>query len=169
MSESKMNDKPMVVGNDLVISMDYTLRLDNGQVIDSSEGRGPFEFLHGHNQIIPGLEKGMVGMAVGDEREIVVSPEEAYGEIDPDAFQVVPMSVFPADMHLEVGQPLQMSDRSGHIFNAVVVEIRPQGVLLNFNHPLAGETLHFWVRVAALRAATAEELEHGHVHDEGHH
>lgn len=166
MSTSTTNDTPLAVGNDMVISMDYVLRLDNGQVIDSSEGRGPFEFLHGHNQIIPGLEKGMVGMVVGEEREIVVAPEDAYGDIDPDAFQVVPMAAFPPDMQLEVGQPLQMSDRAGHIFNAVVVEVRPQGVLLNFNHPLAGETLHFWVRIAALRAATAEELEHGHIHEE---
>ncbi|MBN1934946.1 MAG: peptidylprolyl isomerase [Anaerolineae bacterium] len=164
-----MSDSPLTVTNDLIVSMAYTLRLDNGQIVDSSEGRGPLEFLHGRGQIIPGLEKALTGMVVGDEKDVSVPPAEAYGEIDPNAFQVVPSSTFPSEMKLQVGQTLQMSNQSGRVFPATVVEIRPQGVLLNFNHPLAGETLNFQVKIAALRVATDEELAHGHVHGDGHH
>lgn len=168
MSQAQMNDAPLTVSNDLVVSMDYTLRLDSGQIVDSSQGRGPLEFLHGRGQIIPGLENALTGMAVGDEKEVSVPPADAYGELNPDAFQAVPMSAFPADMQLQVGQTLQMSNQSGHVFPATIVEIRPQGVMLNFNHPLAGETLHFQVKIAALRVASEEELAHGHVHGQGH-
>jgi FKBP-type peptidyl-prolyl cis-trans isomerase SlyD len=94
-----------------------------------------------------------------------VAPADGYGETDPTAFEMVPRDVFPEDMHLVPGMGLSMRDSaSGERLEAFVAEIRPDGVLLDFNHPLAGETLYFHVKIAALRPATREELAHGHVH-----
>jgi FKBP-type peptidyl-prolyl cis-trans isomerase SlyD len=98
----------------------------------------------------------------------VVAPADAYGESDPDAFELVDRDVFPPDLDLTPGTGLGMRDGSGRALEAYVVEVRPDGVLLDFNHPLAGETLYFQVTVAALRPATAEELTHGHVHGADH-
>lgn len=160
----------MRVADDLVVSMDYTLRLEDGEVIDSSttEDRQPINFLQGRGQIVPGLEQELYGMTVGDEKEVVVQPSEGYGEHDPDAVQLVPHDMFRTDTRLEPGMRLHLRDDAGHSFEADIAEIRPDGVLLDFNHPLAGETLHFWVKIADLRAATEEELSHGHVHGHEH-
>ena len=159
-----MTDTKLTVANDMVVSLDYTLRLDDGEVIDSSEGRAPLEFVQGRGQIIPGLEEELYGMAAGDEKEVEVAPAKGYGERDPEALQLVPHDVFPPDMTLEPGMGLRMRDGSGQAFETYVAEVRPDGVLLDFNHPLAGETLYFHVKIAALRSATSEELAHGHPH-----
>jgi FKBP-type peptidyl-prolyl cis-trans isomerase SlyD len=165
-----MKDGNLAVGEDLVVSLDYTLRLDSGEVVDSSDGKEPLEFLPGRGSIIPGLEQALYGMAVGEEKDVVVAPADGYGEHDPNAFQTVPRSAFPADLDLDVGRTLHMRDSSTQqVYQAVVSEVRADGVLLDFNHPLAGETLHFHVQVISLRSATDEELEHGHVHSGGHH
>jgi FKBP-type peptidyl-prolyl cis-trans isomerase SlyD len=160
-----MNEAKLKVVDDLVVSLDYTLRLDDGEVIDTSSGEEPLEFLQGHSQIIPGLEQELYGMTMGDEKDVVVAPADAYGDHDPDAYQVVSRDLFPEEMDLELGMGLRMRDASGHTLNAYVDDIRPDGVLLDFNHPLAGETLYFHIKVADLRAASSEELAHGHVHD----
>jgi len=155
----------MKVTDDLVVGMHYTLTLDDGEVIDSSAEGDPLQFLQGFGQIIPGLEKELYGMAIGDNKKVVVPAAEAYGEIDPDAFQVVPRSIFPEDLALEEGMGLRMRDQeSGQLIETYVAEIRPNEVLLDFNHPLAGEVLTFQIEIASLRAATDEELAHGHVH-----
>ncbi|MCL7451882.1 MAG: peptidylprolyl isomerase [Anaerolineae bacterium] len=146
------------------MGIDYTLRLEDGQVIDSSEERDPLEFLQGHGQIVPGLEQAIYGMAIGDKKEVVVEPEAGYGEVDPDAYQRFPREAFPSEMELEPGMGLELVDGSGQPFLAVVAEVGPENVLLDFNHPLAGETLHFDVQVVSLRAANSEELAHGHAH-----
>ena len=158
----------LTIVDDLVVSLDYTLKLDDGEIIDSSAEQGPVEFLQGRGQIVPGLEQALYGMAVGEEKGVQVVPGEGYGERKEDALQVVPNDVFPSDLDLEPGMALQMRDPSGRMLIAYVVELRPDGVLLDFNHPLAGETLHFQVKVADLRAATEEELAHGHVHNSEH-
>lgn len=164
-----MSDSVLTVADGLVVSLDYTLRLDDGQEIDSSSGREPLQFLQGYGQIIPGLEKALYGMGVGDQKDVVVAPADGYGETDPDAYQVVPHDVFPSDMTLKQGMGLRMRDASsGQALDAYVAEIRPEGVLLDFNHPLAGETLFFDVTVVALRKATDEEMSHGHVHSGDH-
>ena len=100
----------------------------------------------------------------------MVAPAEGYGEQDPGAFELVARNVFPPDMDLNPGMELRMRDETGRALEAYVSDIRPDGVLLDFNHPLAGETLYFHVKVSALRAATSEELAHGHIHeaDSGH-
>jgi FKBP-type peptidyl-prolyl cis-trans isomerase SlyD len=163
-----MTETNPVIADDMVVGLDYTLRLDSGQVIDTSAGEEPLEFLQGKGQVIPGLEQALYGMAVGDEKQVVVAPADGYGALDPDAFEVVPPNAFPPDLELTPGMRLRMRDQAGQVYPAYVAEIRPEGVLLDFNHPLAGETLHFDVKVATLRPATREELAHGHAHGDGH-
>lgn len=155
----------MTVEDGVVVSLDYTLRLDDGDVIDSSSGREPLVFMQGQGQIIPGLEKELYGMGEGDEKEVVVQAAEAYGEYDEDQLQEVPRSIFPDNINLEEGLSLRMRDQqSGQLFDAVVDEVGPESVVLDLNHPLAGETLYFDVKVAGVRAATEEERTHGHAH-----
>jgi FKBP-type peptidyl-prolyl cis-trans isomerase SlyD len=159
-----MTETKLTVADEMVVSLDYILRLDDGQVIDSSDGREAFQFLQGRGQIISGLEKALYGMAVGEEKDVEVAPAEGYGETDPDAYQRVPQDIFPSDMGLTEGMELHLKDQSGRAIEAYVVEISPEGVLLDFNHPLAGETLYFHVKVTDLRPGSSEEIAHGHVH-----
>ncbi len=163
-----MTASPMTVQDGMVVSLDYNLRLDNGELIDSSAQGEPLMFLQGAGQIIPGLERALYGMAVGDEKDVTVAPADGYGEMDPAGLQFFPASAFPPGMELSVGMALQAQDNSGHVYTVYVEDVRQDGVVLNFNHPLAGETLHFQTRIAGLRPATDEELAHGHVHAAGH-
>jgi FKBP-type peptidyl-prolyl cis-trans isomerase SlyD len=156
------------VQDGLVVSMDYKLTVD-GEVLDSSDEAGPLQFLAGYGNIIPGLEREMTGMKIGDSKEVVVQPEDGYGEFDEEAFMDVPRTEFPADMELEAGMELHVSDEDGNHQAAFVSEFDNETVTLDFNHPLAGAELHFWVKVVALRDPTSEELDHGHVHEPGHH
>jgi FKBP-type peptidyl-prolyl cis-trans isomerase SlyD len=163
-----MNTENMTVDDNLVVTLDYQLKLEDGEEIDRSDSGDPFQFLQGHGQIIPGLEKELYGMQVGEEKQVTVAPADGYGEIDPSNRDSVPRNIFPADMELEKGQQLQLRDQnSGQIYQATVTEIKDEDVDLDFNHPLAGETLIFQVKIADLRSATSEELEHGHVHHPG--
>jgi FKBP-type peptidyl-prolyl cis-trans isomerase SlyD len=160
-----VRDKSLTVTDDVVVSLEYTLWLDEGgEVVDSSENEEPLEFIQGHGEIVPGLEQALYGMSVGDEKRVVVQPEDGYGELDPDAFQLLPRDAFPRDVELEPGMSLELQDDSGDVMLAFVAEIRKDSILLDFNHPLAGEILHFKVKVVGLRPATPEELEHDHVH-----
>jgi len=160
-----MTPDALKVADDLVVSMHYTLTLDDGEVVDSSVKGDPLQFLQGFGQIIPGLEKELYGMAIGDNKKVVVAAVDGYGEIDPDAFQVVPRSIFPEELDLEEGMGLRMRDQaSGQLIETYVAEIRADEVLLDFNHPLAGEVLTFDIEITDLRAASDEELAHGHVH-----
>jgi FKBP-type peptidyl-prolyl cis-trans isomerase SlyD len=156
------------VQNDKVVSMEYTLHVDN-QEIDSSKGQEPLQFLVGHGNIISGLEREMIGMKVGDSKDVVIAPAEGYGEFDEEAFMDVPRGAFPQDMPIEEGAELTVKDDSGQSRYARIDAINGDNVTLNFNHPLAGDELHFNVKVVDLREPTAEELEHGHVHQNGHH
>jgi FKBP-type peptidyl-prolyl cis-trans isomerase SlyD len=164
-----MTDTNTAVQDGLVVSLDYTLRLQSGQIVDSSSDRAPLEYLPGQGNIIPGLEQALYGMAIGEEKDVVVAPADGYGERDPDAFQVVPRNAFPADLELTVGRTLHMRDsNTQQVFQATVREVRDDGAVLDFNHPLAGETLHFHIKIAGLRQATGEELAHGHAHGPDH-
>lgn len=155
------------VQNNVVVSMEYSLRVDN-EVIDSSIGQEPLEFLAGHGNIISGLEREMIGMKVGDSKDVIVTPADGYGEYDEEAFMDVPRGEFPQDMPVEEGLELTVRDDSGQARYARVDNVEDQTVRLNFNHPLAGDELHFNVKVVGLRAPTEEELDHGHVHQAGH-
>jgi len=156
------------VQNDVVVSMEYTLKVD-GEEIDSSKGQEPLQFLVGHGNIISGLEREMMGMKIGDSKDVVVTPEEGYGVFDEQAFMNVARADFPQDMPLEEGLELSVKDDSGHSRYARVDMIEGDHVTLNFNHPLAGDELHFNVKVVGLREPTEEEIQHGHVHAAGHH
>ena len=156
------------VQDGVVVSIEYTLKIDN-EVVDSSEGHGPLQFLAGHGNIVAGLESEMQGMKIGDSKNVVVAPADGYGEFDEKAFMDVPSNQFPADMKVEEGLELTVRDDSGEGRYARIESIEGETVRLNFNHPLAGDELHFDVKVVALREPTAEELDHGHVHEGGHH
>jgi FKBP-type peptidyl-prolyl cis-trans isomerase SlyD len=161
-----MTNKPLTVADDLVVSLDYTLHLEGDEeVFDTSAGQEPLEFIQGRGHIIPGLEQAVYGMAVGHKKEVVVQPDEGYGELDSDAFQLIPRDSFPPTMEIEVGMELELHDDDGEVLEATIAELHPDSVMLDFNHPLAGETLYFDVEVIGLRPATDEELEHDHVHD----
>lgn len=151
-----------------VVSMEYTLWVD-GEVMDSSEGGEPLEFLAGHGNIIPGLEGRMQGMKIGESQEVTVAPGDGYGEYDAEDFMDVPRKDFPKDMQVEEGMELSVRDDDGDSRYARIENVGDETVRLNFNHPLAGKTLKFNIKVVGLREPTAEELEHGHVHQHGHH
>ena len=155
------------VQNNVVVSMEYTLHVDNEE-IDSSKGQDPLQFLVGHGNIISGLEREMIGMKVGESKDVVILPADGYGEFDEEAFMSVPRSAFPTDMAIEEGAELTVRDDSGQSRYARVDTIDGDSVTLNFNHPLAGDELHFNVKIVALREPTSEELEHGHVHQGEH-
>ena len=160
-----MSNSEMKVSDDVVVSLDYVLRLDDGDVVDQSAEGQPLQFLQGHGQIIPGLEKELYGMRVGEEKRVEVPPSEGYGEYDEEDTETMPRSAFPPDLKLEEGMGLQMRDsNSDQVYQVTVAELQDSGVVLDFNHPLAGETLFFDVRVSDLREPTEEELAHGHVH-----
>jgi FKBP-type peptidyl-prolyl cis-trans isomerase SlyD len=157
-----------IVRDGLVVSMEYTLSVD-GEVLDSSKDAGPLQFLAGYDNIVPGLEREMVGMKIGESKDVLVLPEDGYGEFDEEAFMEVPRSEFPTDMELEEGLELNVTDEDGQHQIAFVESFNDKNVRLDFNHPLAGAELQFNVKVVALRDPTKEELDHGHVHEEGHH
>lgn len=156
------------VTNGQVVSMEYTLWV-GGEVLDTSDGQGPLQFLAGYGNIIPGLEREMMGMKIGDEKEVTVAPVDGYGEYDEAAFMDVPRKEFPDDMSIEEGLELSVSGDDGQAHYARIDEVGDDSVRLDFNHPLAGQELKFKIKVVALRAPTEEEVEHGHVHEAGHH
>jgi FKBP-type peptidyl-prolyl cis-trans isomerase SlyD len=159
--------KQSAVSDNMVVSLAYTLTLADGEIADEADQDDPLQFLQGWGEIIPGLEKALYGMTVGQEKDIVVAPADGYGDPDPDEVELVPRDAFPNDIVLEPGMLIYMGDEdSDDVYEAEVVEVRRDGVVLNFNHPLAGETLYFHVKVVDLRLATPEELDHGHVHDD---
>lgn len=151
-----------------VVLMNYTLKVD-GEVLDTSVGHEPLEFLQGAGNIIPGLEQELYGLGIGESKQVIVQPEEGYGTIDPEAFVEVPKGDFPPTIPLEVGVELQVTNEDGQPLSARIESVDDETVKLDFNHPLAGKELHFEVTIVGMRDATDEENEHGHVHDGGHH
>jgi len=160
---------PTKVQNGLVIGLDYRLKLDDGEVVDESEAGDPLYYLHGADNIIPGLEKALTGMGLNESKTVKVKPEEGYGEYDDEAVDEVERSIFPDDIELEPGLMLTLEDDEGEMMDAIVTEVNGDKVTLDFNHPLAGETLYFEVKVVEIREATAEERQHGHPHMPGGH
>jgi len=153
----------MQVQNDHVVSIDYTLKNDAGEVMDSSESTGPLAYLHGHQNIIPGLEKALDDKSVGDSFTVSIEPAEAYGERDENAIQTVPRSMFQGVDEIEPGMRFQAQTEGG-VTVVTVKEVNGDEITLDANHELAGETLHFDVEVKDVRPASEEEIEHGHVH-----
>ena len=163
-------NKPFVVEDNVVVTMNYSLSID-GEVVDSSEGEDadPIIFLQGAGQIIPGLEKSIYGLKVGDKKSVTVDSKDGYGEIDPESIVEVPKDEFPEDFPLELGVEITVNaddeDEEGEEeMEATIVAVNESTVTLDFNHPLAGKTLNFDVHIIDIREATSEEIEHGHVH-----
>lgn len=165
-----MTNSANTIQNDTVVAMHYVLSDDQGQVIDESPQGQPLPYLHGHQNIVPGLEAALTGAAVGETKKVIVSPEEGYGVREDDLVLRVPRDQLPDEMLPEVGMTLEMETDGGHTVPVRVTEVTEADVKLDANHELAGVTLHFEVRIESVRAASAEELAHGHVHGpEGHH
>jgi FKBP-type peptidyl-prolyl cis-trans isomerase SlyD len=158
----------MDIAKDRVVSIEYKLHLGDGNLIDESDPGDPLVYLHGYEEIVPGLEKALEGKKTGDSLKVQVTPEEGYGEYDPDGVEEVPREEFPPDMELEEGGIVTATDEDGDDVEFLVKKLSDKTVVVDFNHPLAGKTLHFEVKVLEVRAATAEELEHGHAHAPGH-
>lgn len=146
-----------------VVTMHYALTLDSGQVVDSSEGKDPLGYLHGAGNIVPGLESALAGRAVGDSFEVKVAPEDGYGPRHDEAVQEAPRGAFPPDAQLEAGLQFQARGPAGEPLMGTILEVSDDAVKVDFNHPLAGQTLHFKIDVVGIREATAEEREKGHV------
>ena len=158
----------MQIAHNAVAAFHYTLTDDQNEVIDSSAGRDPLTYLHGSSQIVPGLEKQMEGRSVGDKFSVEVAPEEGYGVHHPELMQEVPREAFQGVEDIQPGMQFQGRGPQGEI-NVTVSRIENDTVFIDGNHPLAGKTLHFAIEVTDVREASAEELQHGHVHGAGGH
>jgi len=155
----------MKVEKDKVVTIRYTLKVD-GEVVD----QGELPYLHGHGQLIPGLEEALEGHEAGEKLTVTVPPEKAYGEPNPEAVQVVSKSAFPEGSKIEVGEQFYAQDASGQPLPFTITKVEGDNVTIDFNHPLAGKTLEFEVEILDVRDATPEELAHGHAHGpDGHH
>ena len=144
-----------------VVSFNYTLTDDDGNTIDTNEGHAPLSYLHGYDNIIPGLESALEGAEVGFSQNVTVEPAEAYGEVDQEAIFEVSRDKFPPEMELAPGMQFAGETPSGDV-PLTVVEVRDDAVVVDANHPLAGKRLHFDVEVVDIREATDDELQAGH-------
>ncbi len=157
-----------MVKKDAVVSLSYTLKNDTGHELDKSTPDKPFTYLHGNKQIVLGLENALEGLAVGDKKQVTVAPAEGYGEFSAELKMEVERSNFPKDAKIQAGMQFSTEVNGNHqVFT--VTDIAGDKVKVDGNHPLAGQTLHFDVEVVEIRDATAEELQHGHVHGPGGH
>lgn len=159
----------MQISQNTVATLDYRLTNDAGEELDSSAGHGPLAYLHGHGNIIPGLEQALEGRTAGDSFKVSIEPAMAYGEKNPALTQTLPSSMFGGVDQIAVG--MQFHAQTDHGIEVVTVtSVEGDQVTIDGNHPLAGQTLHFDVTIREVREAQAEEIEHGHVHGEhGHH
>src|SRR5712671_4316919 len=153
----------MEIGQDSVVSIHYTLTSDAGEVIDSSSGSDPLAYLQGHGNLIAGLERELRGKKAGDKLTVRIMPSEAYGEQDAALVQEVPRSAFGSDAKLQVGMQFQAESEHGHR-TVTITKVVDDTITVDGNHPLAGQHLNFDVQVMDVRAATQEELSHGHIH-----
>ena len=135
-----------MIRNGSVVRFEYILSGENGEVIESNKGKDPVTYTHGQHEVIPGLEKELSGMKVNEEKNICLQPEEAYGRVDPKGFKEVPKTEIPAAA-IEVGTPLSACSSEGEDVIIRVHEVKQKTVILDFNHPLAGKTLNFDVKV----------------------
>jgi len=158
----------MQIEKNKVVSIDYTLKNDDGQVLDTSEGREPLNFIHGNGQLIPGLEEALEGKVKDDKLNVSIPPEKGYGMRSEQMIHAVDRSNFEAGAEIEEGMQFQAQMDQG-VQLLTVVKVEDDKVTLDGNHPLADQTLHFDVDIKDVRDASAEELEHGHVHGPGGH
>ncbi len=158
----------MNIKKDKVVSIDYTLTNDQGEILDSSSDREPLTYIHGSGGLIPGLEKELDGKAKGDKLVAVIAPEDGYGIRKEDLVQDIPLENFHDAKEVKIGAQFQVNN-GDHTDIATITSIGDKSATVDMNHPLADETLHFDVEVTDVREPTREELEHGHVHGVGGH
>lgn len=158
----------MSIAQDQVVSIYYTLTDDEGEVLDRSTAGEPLAYLHGHGNLIPGLERELTGKSAGDKVQVKIAPADAYGEYDQALVQRVPRRALKGVPEVRVGIRLQAQTPEGPRA-LTITRVAGDMVTLDGNHPLAGKHLNFAVEVAEVRAATSEELAHGHVHGPGDH
>lgn len=156
----------MQIANNTVVSINYTLKNAQGTVIDQSPEGQPLIYLHGHKNIIPGLEAALIDKSVGDSVETSIAPEEAYGTVNPALIQEVPREQFQGIATLEVGMQFQASTEQGPI-PVVITKVEDDLITIDGNHPLAGESLYFSVQIEDIREATEEEIAQGHLQPAG--
>ena len=157
----------MKIARERVALFHYTLKNDGGEILDTSEGEAPMAYLHGEHNIVEGLENAMEGKEAGDKFEVTVEPAEAYGEYDESLVQPIPREQF-GDHPVEVGNQFHADTAIGPRI-VTVIAVHEDQVVIDANHSLAGENLHFKVEIVEVREASKEELDHGHVHGEGGH
>jgi len=158
----------MNISNDCVAGIHYTLKNDAGEVLDSSIDAEPLLYLHGAQNIVPGLEKELAGKALGDKISVVVAPAEGYGDYNDSLLQELPSNMFSGVDSIEVGMEFHAETQHGKQIVAVT-KVENDTVTVDGNHPLAGQNLHFDVEIVEVREALKEEIDHGHVHGPGGH
>lgn len=165
----------MNIGNQKVVSITYKLHDGGkgGELVQEVDQNEPFVFLFGAQQVLPDFEENLENKTVGDSFEFDIASDNAYGPVDQNAIVNLPRSLFEADGKLgeivKVGNYLPMNDQEGNPLQGLVVEIADEHVRMDFNHPMAGKDLYFTGKVIEVRQATAEEIDHGHVHGPGGH
>jgi FKBP-type peptidyl-prolyl cis-trans isomerase SlyD len=159
----------MPIKKDQVVTFSYTLKEESGEVLDTATKEEPFSFLSGRNQILPELESNIGNMLIGSKKEVVLSPENAYGEYKKEAIQPANKKDFPPGTEIKPGMSYVADTPDGKHLPFIIKEVNGEDVTLDFNHPLAGKTLTFNVELLNVRDATAEELSHGHIHGAGEH
>lgn len=164
----------MIIEKDKVVSVSYELKLasNNSELVEKVNNDRPLQFLLGHGNLLPKFEQNLTGLKTGDSFDFVLSSEEAYGVVSQDAIVDLPKTVFMVDGEIDdnlltVGNIIPMMDQGGNRFNGKVLEVGNETIKMDFNHPLAGESLHFKGEVVDVREATSEELAHGHIHQSG--
>ena len=161
-----MADEVLRIDNDKVVTFHYSLRDSDAALIESSEGKDPVVYMHGHDNIVPGLESEMTGKTSGEKFTATVAPEKAYGVRDPNGMQRVPLKHLATKGRIVAGQMVAVKTTAG-VRHARVLKVGHFNVDLDLNHPLAGKTLVFDIEIVDVRAATQEELAHGHAHGPG--
>jgi len=156
------NQKPTQVAQDIVVHMAYQLTVDE-KIEEAYNEEEPIIFIFGHDNIIPGLENELAGMKIGDTKDVVVQPAEGYGEFMDEALIDVPRSQFPNDIPLSIGTLLELKDDEGQPLTASIAGVTDEDVQLDFNHPMAGKTLYFKIKIIDLRQADPDEIETGQV------
>jgi len=158
----------MNISENAVVTLNYTLKNDEGQTLDSSDGGEPLVYLHGVGGLIPGLENELTGKSKGEKFSTIIEPKDAYGTKADDMLKVVPKVNFEGDEELKVGMKVELDTDHGPTV-AMVAKVEDTQVTLDLNHPLADVTLYFDIEVVDIREATEEEIAHGHVHGPGGH
>ena len=159
----------MLIGANKAVAIDYTLTNDAGEVIDSSAGGAPLVYLHGAGNIISGLEKALEGKQGGDQVVVAVEPEDAYGEYSPELVATLNRAMFEGVDELEVGMQFHASGPDGGMQIVTIRDVEGDDVIVDGNHPLAGQRLNFDVKIISVREASEEEIAHRHIHGEGGH